>query len=90
MEKQVTYILNEKTYLYILEFDGYFEYTFYNDTCKVTETGRMEKNDHLIDDALKLICRSYELKVNHIHKLNDIEFKEFAETTDDYEWVSVI
>jgi nucleoside-triphosphatase THEP1 len=90
MESQVAYVLNARTYLYIIDFEGFFEYTFYNDLCKVTEVGKIAKNGHELHDALNLICKSHQLTVAHVHKLSDEEFRVFAQNADDYEWVNVL
>ncbi len=84
------YIINHRTYIYIMEFEDTFDYTFYNDQYLVMQTGAMPRAGHTLDQAVDLICSDHHLNPHSVYKLSDEELQEMIDHVDDYNHVNIL
>ncbi|MGX8679709.1 MAG: LPD16 domain-containing protein [Sphaerochaetaceae bacterium] len=84
------YIINHRTYLYIMDFEGSFDYSFYNDHYLVMNTGSIPKDGHTLEQAVRLICSRHYLKPEELYELSEAEMEEMIDHIDDYEQVNVL
>jgi hypothetical protein len=73
-----------------MDFEGSFDYSFYNDHYLVMNTGSIPKDGHDLDQAAMLICSRHYLKPEELYELSEAEMQEMIDHIDDYEQVSVL
>lgn len=87
---QTAYILNQRVYLYIMDFEDTYDYTFYSDNYLVMSTGRIPKAGHSLQEAMPIICASQYLKPEDIYRLSDEELQELINHVDDYNHINIL
>ncbi|MDY4888590.1 MAG: LPD16 domain-containing protein [Sphaerochaetaceae bacterium] len=88
--RQTAFIINTSVYLYILDFEDTYDYTFYNDHYLVMETGKIDRRNNSFQEALQTICSKHYLKPEDIYQLSKEELHEMVQKVDDYEQVNIL
>ena len=88
--KHKAYIINNSAYLYLLDFEGNYDYTFYTDNYLVMDTGNIAKEKYSFDEALNEVLKKHYLKPENIVALSAEGTQELINHVDDYELVNIL
>ncbi len=88
--KHEAYIINNSAYLYIIDFDDKYDYTFYTDNYLVMDTGFINKEELDFNGAMTEILKKHYLNPENVIHLSDSDRAILLDNVDDYNQVNIL